>query len=90
MNPFIKKGYGRVFVTDESHIEKVKEAMKEVDAYEFIGYFPQDLVTLFAGNGQDLIYTHKFEMDIDKLTELCWTRGIWIWCVSQHNDPFPY
>lgn len=87
---FIKKGYGRVFVADESKIEAVKEAMREVDSYEFEGYFPENLIVPFAGNGQDLIYTHKFEMDIDKLTELCWKREIWIWCVTQHNDPLKF
>lgn len=90
MNQFIKKGYGRIFVADPEKIDAVKLAMMETDSSEYEGYYPEGLIVPFTGNGQDLIYTHKFEMDIDALTQLCWNRGIWIWCVSQYNNPTTY
>ncbi len=77
-----KKGYGRIYVADETKVQAVLDAIKEIDSYEFDGYYIKDLVAPYKGE-VELLYTHKFEIDIDLLTALCWKRGIWIWVISK-------
>lgn len=82
---FHRKDYGRVFVEKYEDIEKVKEVMREVDPYEFEGYYPTgnhlggqgELITVFNEENIKAIYTHKFDsMDMTKVMVECWRRGI--------------
>jgi hypothetical protein len=86
-NPFVKKGYGRVYVQREEDIKTVLQVMARLDDYEYTGYYPKGLVAVFTGE-VGLIYTHKFELCMDALTAACWNLGIPIWCISQRNDWF--
>ena len=73
---FTRKGYGRIYVKNESDIQKVKDIMREVDEGEFDGYFPSKLITTFDKYPQ-LEYTGKFEdMDMHKVSTICFKKGI--------------
>ena len=87
-NCFMKKTYGRIFVPVGMTAALVHEAVRELDAYEF-DYMPKDIVAVWNPGEPPprLVYTHKFEIDIDKLTALCWSRGIHVWCVTGYHDP---
>lgn len=88
MNKMIRKGYGRILVADKSKVEEVIAIIKEVDEFEF-DYMPKDFVTAFIGT-PELKYTHKFEIDTDKLILACWNKGIYIWCISQNDQIFDH
>lgn len=80
---FSYKTNGRIFVRKAEDIPRVIELMKTIDEYEVDGYMPKDLFYVWDGQSNpELIYTHKFEMDITRLTALCWHNNIWIWCVT--------
>jgi hypothetical protein len=83
-NNFIRKGYGRIYVFNKDKVQDVVEAIKIVDSSEFF-YMPENLVAPYDGEVQ-LIYTHKFEIDINALTKYCWDKGNPIWCISQYNE----
>jgi hypothetical protein len=61
-NDFIKKGYGRIYVFNKDKVQDVIEAIKMVDESELF-YMPENLVVPYDGE-IELIYTHKFEIDI--------------------------
>ena len=87
-NRFISKGWGRIFVDEERHIPAVIEAIKAVDESE-LDYLGKNVIAVLGLNDQPkLVYTHKFEIDMDALTFYCWQRGIKIWCVSVHDGEF--
>lgn len=80
---FCYKGYGRIFVQKEEDIQKVKNKIKEIDDFEY-EYLPDNLITVWNKDLNDLTYTHKFdEMNIDNLCEelqkgginAAWVRG---------------
>lgn len=77
---FPHKECGRIFVEKEEDIEKVKNIIKEIDEFEY-DYLPKDFITVFNENNMRAVYTHKFsDLDIQLLTQLCWSRGIHMFC----------
>jgi hypothetical protein len=92
MNPFVKKGYGRIYVMDRSKIKRVAEIVKEVDPDEFECYFPRAGDPLIVSWPEDgvvrLIYTYKYEACMDAITARCWREGIAVWCISQRDESF--
>lgn len=87
-NPFVRKGYGRIFATKEEDFSVVMEAIKACDEFELDYFSPSIFCVLGPDVRPTLVYTHKFEADMDALTLYCWRRGVHIWCVSQHNEDF--
>ena len=90
MNRLQRKRYAAIYVKDAADIEKVKEIIKEMDDYEF-DYLPSDLIMPFSEYPR-VAYTHKFyDLDMDALTAICWSRGIMIWvfnagCENPDNE----
>jgi len=78
---FQKKTYGRIWVQEADQVEKVNALIKEIDAFEW-DYLPDDFIAVYDGDLEDVIWGHKFELDIAKLTQECLFRGIWIACVT--------
>ena len=83
---FNRKGYGRIFVEKESDIEKVEDIIREIDEYEFEGYYPtgnylggnnERLVTVFSKENFKSIYVGKFDdMDMTQVLKKAWEQGI--------------
>jgi len=70
-----RKGYGKIFVEKIEDIEKVKQIIREIDAFEY-DYLPDDLITNFKGE-KEASYTGKFDdLDINDLIVRCWNEGI--------------
>jgi hypothetical protein len=87
MNTFTRKGYGRIYVQNPEDVNKVTAIIQELDDFEF-GYLPSNLIAPFSEYPK-VVYTHKFEgLNIDKLTAVCWSRGIFIWCFDNGHDEF--
>lgn len=95
-NSFGRKEYGRIFVKNESDIEKVKSVIKAMDEFEY-RYLPIDLIGVFNpqiihGDGKTFIdvpvaYTYKFDsLDLNELQVRCWLKGIQVFCVMSGND----
>lgn len=96
-NTFGRKEYGRIFVKNESDIEKVKAIIKSMDEFEY-GYLPSDLIGVFnpriihGDGGKTFVdvpvaYTHKFDsLDLNELQVRCWLKGIPVFCVMSGND----
>lgn len=83
------KGYGRIYVAKLEDIEKVHAIMREIDEYEFSGYMPKHLVAPFSEYPK-VIYTGKFgDMDMDLLTALCWSQGVFIWVFDSGREDCP-
>lgn len=90
---FDYKGYGRIFVEKKEDIQKVKNKIKELDDFEY-GYLPDDLICVWNGDLDDIVYTYKFdEMNIDNLcaklkddgVRAAWVTGRQVeWC-DYHN-----
>ena len=68
------------FVAKKEHVETVNETIREVDAFE-AGYMPDDVVTVYSEDAE-LVYLHKFEIDINALAKACINKGVWIWYVD--------
>jgi len=84
---FTRKGYGRIFVMNKVEIPIVDEIIKEMDEFEH-EYLPDDFIASFSEYPK-LKYTGKFDsLDIDKLTAICWKRGIPIFCCDSENNPY--
>ena len=81
---FGKKTYGRIWVADEKYVKAVDAICKELDGFEH-GYMPRDFIAVYAGELYDVVYGHKFELNYHLLTQVCWSRGIWITCVTDMN-----
>jgi hypothetical protein len=78
MNTLSRKSYGAIYVNNIEDVEKVKEIIEEMDKYEF-DYLPNELIKPFS-EYPSVAYTHKFcDMDMDKLTAICWSKGIFMW-----------
>ncbi len=81
MSAFTRKGFGRIYVENESLIENVKNIIKELDEFEF-DYLPNDLIAPFTEYPK-LVYIHKFDgLCMNKLTSVCWIRGIKIFALD--------
>ncbi len=84
-----QKGNGRILVQTKDEVSKVENIIKEIDKGEFEGYYPKGFVTLFDKNSNDLIYTHKFDINVDLLIEKCREVDIYIIvysCNDYHYD----
>lgn len=87
-NEMVRKGYGRIYVHDEKNIKEVKKIIKELDEFEY-DYLPDGFIAPFSSY-PEVVYTHKFcDLDMDKLTAVCWGRGIFIWVFNSHHEEFP-
>ena len=74
MKTLTRKGYGRIYVDDPDHIYRVKEIIKELDAFER-EYLPKDLIAPWS-EYPHLSYTHKFDgLCMNLLTAHCWREG---------------
>lgn len=88
MNTLTHKGYGRIYVDWNDHIQTVHNIIKEMDEYEF-GYMPSDIVT-HASDYPKVVYTHKFDdLDMDELTARCWRVGVRIWVFNAGHNEYP-
>lgn len=84
---FTRKGFGRIFVDKPENIETVKQIIHGIDEFEY-DYMPDDFIAVFEEYPK-LVYTHKFdELDINKLTAMCFKRGIYIFCCDNGFDEF--
>ena len=89
MNPFISKGYGRIYVKCQEDVARVKEILKQVNFFEWDGYCPEDLVQVFPEDGRVVLdYTGKYEACMDAITLECWKQSIPVLCISQRYDVF--
>lgn len=82
---FDRKGYGRFFVEKEEDVDRVKSIMREIDNYEYDGYYPTgqylggngELVTVFSPENYYAIYVGKFDdMDMTEVLARAWEQGI--------------
>lgn len=87
MRTLARKGYWRIYVKQESHIERVKELIEKLDSFEY-DYLPDNLITTFD-NYPSVEYTGKFEMDLDKLEANCMNEGISIFCFDSWSYEYP-
>ncbi len=75
---FTKKGYGRIFVEKEEHIQIVKDEIKDMDESEY-SYMPKDIITVFDEKNIEMEYTHKFDsLNLEELQIRLWIKGIHI------------
>jgi hypothetical protein len=87
MSTLTRKGYGRIYVANPEDVQKVKDIIREMDEFEF-DYLPAGLVAPFS-HYPTLHYTHKFcDLDMNALTAICWSRGIFIWVCDNLNQDF--
>lgn len=91
MLTFEHKGFGRLFVADESKIPDVIKIMRDIDEYEVDGYMPKDLVAPFS-DYPNVVYVHKFaDIDMGEVIERCWKQGIYVLMCnggySENSDP---
>ena len=87
MKTFTRKGHGRIYVEKQAHINIVRGIVAMMDSEE-ASYMPQDLITTFD-NYPQVCYVHKFyELDLDVLTALCWTKGVKIWCLDNGQSEY--
>lgn len=78
---FPHKGYGRIFVENESDILMIKEIIREMDEFEF-GYLPADLIAVFSEENMHSVYTHKFDdLNMTKVMFHAWSKGVKCFCV---------
>lgn len=88
MSRLTHKGYARIYCETEGAVPAVHAIIREIDEYEF-GYMPKNLVAPFS-EYPAVTYVHKFsDMDMDKLTALCWARGIKIWVFDAGRNEYP-
>ena len=85
MNTLTRKSYGAIYVNNIEDIEKVKAIIKEMDEFEY-EYLPEDLIKPFS-EYPNVSYVHKFsDLDIDDLTAICWSRGVFIWVFDARQE----
>lgn len=85
MNTLSRKSYGAIYVNNIEDIEKVKNIIKEISEFEF-EYLPNELIKPFS-EYPNVSFTHKFcDLDIDDLTAICWSRGIFIWVFDARTE----
>lgn len=84
---FTRKGYGRIYVRNESDIQKVKDIINKIDSYE-CEYLPDDLITTID-NYPILSYIHKFcDLDMNKVIYECWKQNVEIWCLDNGTQEY--
>jgi hypothetical protein len=82
---FRRKTYGRIFVTTEDHIDRVKGIILMMDSDEY-EYMPDTFVAVWDEK-LPLIYGHKFDwLNIYDLTTRCWNAGIPVWCITGRDQ----
>lgn len=87
MRSFTRKGFGRIYTVKTEDIKKVKDIIKEMDAFEF-DYLPESLITEFK-HYPELEYTHKFDtLDLDELTVRCFNIGIVVICIDNGRQEY--
>lgn len=87
MNTFTRKGYGAIYVLDETKIEEVKEIIKQMDEYEY-RYLGDDIIMPFSEYPK-VSYLHKFDsLNLDALTAICLNKGIVIWCYDNYKNEY--
>ncbi len=87
MNTLTRKGYARIYVAKPEDASKVEGIIKELDEFEH-GYLPAAMVAPFSEYPK-LCYTHKFDgLDMNRLTAICWKRGIQIWVCDNGHDEY--
>lgn len=95
---FNRKGYGRIFVEKEDDVTALENIMREIDPYEFDGYYPtgnysggsgQRLVTTFSDKNFHSIYVGKFDdMDMTQVLKAAWDKGIHCFAVFGKCNEF--
>ena len=85
-----RKGNGRIFVQNEEDIQKVIDVLKEIDETEYKDYFPKDFIAVFKEDRNYLVYSGKFDVDVDDLILRCQKKDVYIVVVScneyQYDD----
>jgi hypothetical protein len=82
---FTHRGYGRIYVSKEEDIVKVKEVIAEMDEEE-LRYLPEEFITTF-GQYPKVIYSHRFsDLDLNALMANCMYRGIMVFCLNAGNQ----
>ena len=85
MNTLSRKSYGAIYVNNTEDVTKVKEVIKKMDEFEY-EYLPEELIKPFS-EYPSVSYTHKFcDLDMDKLTAICWSKGIFIWVFDARTE----
>ena len=65
---------------DAGHVAEVIQTILEVDEFE-AEYMPTGIVAVFPED-KELIFLHKFEIDVNALALACMGKGIPIWVVD--------
>ena len=87
MNTLSRKDYAAIYVNNLIDIQKVRDIIQEMDEFEF-EYLPDELIKPFS-EYPSVSYTYKFyDLDMDALTAICWSRGIFIW-VFNAKEQYP-
>lgn len=85
-----RKGNGRIFVQSEEDIQKVIDTLREIDEAEYQDYFPKDFISVFKEDRNYLVYTGKFDVDVDDLILRCQKKDVYIIVIScneyQYDD----
>ena len=82
-----RKTWGRIFVREEEDVARLIELLRTIDEYEVDGYLGDDIVEVWGGDF-DLVYTHKFEMDIDQIHAIAWMNNIDVWCITGRREGY--
>lgn len=84
-NTLSKKNYAAIYVNKPEDVKKVEAIIEEMDPFEY-DYLPEGLVKPFSEYPKTT-YTHKFDaLDMNALTALCWSRGIFIWVFDARSE----
>ena len=91
MRKFLSKTYGKIFVEKPKDIKKVRDEIREMDAFEY-DYLPDGMISVMPEAGSlQLCYTSKFDaLDLDMLTIRLWRKGIKILIISDDSSDFLY
>ena len=88
-NTMTRKGYGRIYVQKDDAILAVEGILRDLDEYEFDGYYPKGLVAHFS-KYPEVIYLYKFDdICMNQLTAICWKKGIAIWVFDNGDNAGP-
>ena len=87
MSTLTRKGYARIYTETADDVDKVKNIINKLDAFEY-EYLPQQLIAPFS-TYPNLTYTHKFDgIDMNKLSAECWKQGIKILVIDNGYNEF--
>lgn len=88
MGTLTHKGYGRIYCETEGDVVRVEAIIQELDQFEH-EYLPNGLVVQFSEYPR-VIYNGKFsDMDMNKLTAICWAQGVKIWVFDSGHNGWP-